>query len=89
VKRPRTTYEATTGILGIRKGEVMGQQEERGKVKKLQGRGKEIVGILTGDSALELEGDQDQIEGEVQESLGKARRKVGELVAGAAKAIKK
>lgn len=66
----------------------MGQQEERGKVKKLQGRGKEIVGILTGDSALELEGDRDQAEGEAQESLGKARRTVGQHVDRAAKAVK-
>jgi uncharacterized protein YjbJ (UPF0337 family) len=64
-------------------------QEARGKLKKLQGQGKEIVGILTGDSALELEGDRQQVEGEVQESLGKARRKVGELVGAAAKAVKK
>ena len=67
----------------------MKNQEARGKAKKALGQGKEIVGILTGDSALELEGDRDQAEGEVQESLGKARRKVGELVAGAAEAIKK
>ncbi len=64
-------------------------QEARGKLKKLQGQGKEIVGILTGDSALELEGDRQQVEGEVQESLGKARRKVGKLLDTAAKAIKK
>ena len=64
-------------------------QEARGKLKKLQGQGKEIVGILTGDSALELEGDRQQVEGEVQEDLGKARRKVGELLGTAAKAIKK
>ena len=58
-------------------------------MNKLQGRGKEICGILTGDSALELEGDRDQAEGEAQESLGKARRKVGEFVDGVAKKTKK
>lgn len=67
----------------------MVNQEARGKKKKLVGRGKEIVGIITGDSALELEGDQQQAEGEVQESLGKARRKVGVFVDGVGKAIKK
>ena len=66
----------------------MVNQEARGKKKKLVGRGKEIVGIITGDSALELEGDQQQAEGEVQESLGKARRKVGDFVDGIAKAVK-
>ena len=64
-------------------------QEARGKLKKLQGQGKEIVGILTGDSALELEGDRQQVEGEVQASIGKARRKAGELIGTAAKAVKK
>ena len=80
---------ATNLIVAIRKGDAVRKQEARGKVKKLQGRGKEIVGILTGDSALELEGDWDQAEGEVQESVGKARRKVGKLVDEAAEAIKK
>ena len=64
------------------------KQEARGKLKQLQGRGKELVGILTGDSAMELDGDRQQTEGKVQENLGKARRKVGELVDKAAKKIK-
>jgi uncharacterized protein YjbJ (UPF0337 family) len=67
----------------------MNQQEARGKEKKVLGRGKEIVGILTGNSALERQGDRQQVEGAVQESLGKARRKVGEAVDKVAKAIKK
>jgi uncharacterized protein YjbJ (UPF0337 family) len=66
----------------------MGQQETRGKKKQLVGRGNEIIGILTGDSDLELKGDRQQTEGEVEESLGKARRRVGELVDKAAKKIK-
>jgi uncharacterized protein YjbJ (UPF0337 family) len=67
----------------------MEDQEARGKGKKILGRGKEIVGIVTGDTVLEREGDQQQAEGAVQESLGKARRKVGEFVGEVAKAIKK
>ncbi len=67
----------------------MGRQEARGKDMELLGQGKEIVGIVTGDSALELEGDREQVAGAVQESLGKARRKTGELADGAAKAFKK
>lgn len=66
----------------------MVKQETRGKLKQLQGRGKELVGIVTGDSALELEGDRQQTEGEVEESLGKGRRKVGEFIDKAAKKIK-
>ena len=67
----------------------MGRQEARGKKKQLVGRGKEIVGVITRDGALEREGDRQQAEGEVQESLGKARRKAGELVDRVARAIKK
>lgn len=66
----------------------MVKQETRGKLKQLEGRGKELAGIVTGDSALELEGDRQQTEGEVDESLGKARRKVGEFVDRAAEKIK-
>jgi uncharacterized protein YjbJ (UPF0337 family) len=62
--------------------------EARGKKKQLVGRGKEIIGVLTGNSELELEGDHEQYEGKVQESLGKARRKAGDLVDKAAKKIK-
>lgn len=67
----------------------MGQQEAQGKVKKVKGRVKEAVGIISGDSALEREGARQRAAGSVQESLGKARRKVGEFVDGTAKAIKK
>ncbi len=66
----------------------MVKQETRGKLKQLQGRGKELVGVLTGDSKLELEGDRQQTEGEIDESLGKARRKVGEFIDKATKKIK-
>ena len=67
----------------------MGQQETRGKVRKLKGRVKEAVGIVTGDSAMEREGSRERAAGAVQESLGKARRKAGEVVDGVAQAIKR
>jgi len=66
----------------------MREQEARGKVKKVAGRVKEAVGIITADRALERKGAQQRAEGAVQEGLGKARRKVGDFVDGAAKAIK-
>jgi uncharacterized protein YjbJ (UPF0337 family) len=50
---------------------------------------KEAVGIIADDSALEQEGSRQRAEGAVQESLGKARRKVGEYVDRVAKTIKK
>jgi uncharacterized protein YjbJ (UPF0337 family) len=89
LRRSCTKRPATTRILGIRKGDATRQQEGRGKVKKLQWRVKEAVGIITGDSALERERSRQRVGGAAQQSLGKARRKVGESVDGVAKAIKK
>jgi len=63
-------------------------QETRGTIKKVTGRAKEAVGIVTADSKLEKEGARQRAEGSVQESVGKARRKVGEFVADMGKAIK-
>jgi uncharacterized protein YjbJ (UPF0337 family) len=65
------------------------QQEALGKAKKLKGRVKEAVGIISGDGKLEREGSAQRVEGAVQENLGKARRKVGELVTDVGKAISK
>lgn len=89
LRRSCTKRPATTRILGIRNGDAMRQQEGHGKVKKLEWRAKEAIGIITGDSALEREGSRQRVGGAAQESLGKARRKVGEFVDGVVKAIKK
>jgi len=64
-------------------------QETRGKVENLKGRVKEAAGVVTGDRALEQAGAKQRADGAVQENLGKARRKVGELVEEVGKAIKK
>ena len=71
------------------RGATMGKQETRGKIKNIKGRVKESVGILTGNTKLEREGSRERTAGAVQQSVGKARRKVGEFVAGVAKTIKK
>jgi uncharacterized protein YjbJ (UPF0337 family) len=67
----------------------MGGQETRGHEKKLLGEGKEIVGVITGDSALEREGSHEAAEGAAQECVGKARRKTTDLAAGIAKGIQR
>jgi uncharacterized protein YjbJ (UPF0337 family) len=72
-----------------RKGDTVKQQEARGQAKKVKGRVKEAVGIISGDRKLESEGAAQRAAGAVQESLGKARRKVGEVVTDLGKAIKK
>jgi len=66
----------------------MGQQEMRGKVKKLTGRVKEAAGIVTGNDVLEREGARQRAAGAAEENLGRARRKVGEVVGRIAKAVK-
>jgi uncharacterized protein YjbJ (UPF0337 family) len=48
----------------------MREQETRGKVKNLKGRGKEAVGFVTGDKTVEREGSQQRAEGAVQENVG-------------------
>jgi uncharacterized protein YjbJ (UPF0337 family) len=63
-------------------------REARGKVTNLKGRAKEAAGIITGDRALEREGSRQRVEGVAEEKLGKARRRVGELLDGVAKKIK-
>jgi uncharacterized protein YjbJ (UPF0337 family) len=55
-------------------------QEMRGKVKKLKGRGKEAVGIALGDKKMEKQGAHERAEGSAQEKVGKVRRKAGEAV---------
>lgn len=65
------------------------KQESRGTVTKLKGRVKEAAGILTGDRKLEQQGAQERTAGAVEEAVGKARRKAGDLVAGVARAIRK
>ena len=67
----------------------MGNQETHGKVKKVKGRLKEAAGIITGNRELEREGSRQRTKGAAEERLGRARRKVGELVDGIAKSIKK
>ncbi len=67
----------------------MNKQETHGKVNELKGRVKEAAGIITADRELEQKGSQQRAGGAVQESLGKARRKVGEMVTDVAEAIKK
>lgn len=65
------------------------KQELQGKVTKLKGRVTEAAGILAGDRKLERQGAQQRAVGTVQESIGKARRKAGELVGDVGKAIKR
>lgn len=77
------------GRTGGREGGTTNKQEVRGKVKRLKGRTKETIGIVSGNRTLERDGARQRAEGALQESLGTARQKVGEVLKGIPSAIKK
>ena len=54
--------------------------EIKGKFNKATGTAKESIGHAVGDRSMEKAGADDRRKGNVQETLGKARRKVGDAV---------
>jgi uncharacterized protein YjbJ (UPF0337 family) len=56
------------------------EDEIRGKIDKAAGTVKEKIGQATGNPNLEEEGLDQRSGGDIEESIGKARRKVGEAV---------
>ena len=58
----------------------MNRDEIDGKAEQLKGKVKKAAGDLTDDPNLHDEGVADEAAGEVQEGLGRARRKVGEAI---------
>lgn len=61
--------------------------EIKGKGKQIEGAIKNKVGKLIGNPKLEAKGKAERVAGNIQEKVGKARRKTGEAVVTAAKAI--
>ena len=56
------------------------KDEMRGKRERIKGGLKKKAGEVRGDQDLRNEGEADQAAGEVQEAVGKGRRKVGEAI---------
>jgi uncharacterized protein YjbJ (UPF0337 family) len=56
------------------------KDEVSGKTDKVKGQIKESVGEATNDEQLRNEGEADQAAGDVQETFGKGRRKVGQAI---------
>jgi uncharacterized protein YjbJ (UPF0337 family) len=61
--------------------------EVRGKIDQTAGKLKETAGRLTDDPVLEEEGADQRIAGNIEHGVGKARRKVGEVVEEAGRKI--
>jgi uncharacterized protein YjbJ (UPF0337 family) len=54
--------------------------EIKGKIKKAKGTVKENIGHAVGNRSMEKQGAAERRKASVQETLGKARRKVGDAV---------
>jgi uncharacterized protein YjbJ (UPF0337 family) len=59
---------------------LLNKAEIRGKIKKAKGTVKESIGRAVGNRKMENSGVSARRKGSVQETLGKARRKVGDAV---------
>lgn len=58
----------------------MNRDELEGKKDQVKGKAKQAWGDLTDNERLKDEGVADETGGEVQEGLGRARRKIGETI---------
>ena len=67
----------------------MNRDEIEGKGKEVKGKVKQSIADLTDDDRLHDEGAADEAEGDVQQGLGKARRKVGEAIEDIGEKIKR
>jgi uncharacterized protein YjbJ (UPF0337 family) len=65
------------------------QDELDGKADQVKGRVKQAWGDLTNNERVHDEGVADEAAGNVQEGLGKARRKVGDFIEDLGENIKK
>ncbi|HEY6214385.1 MAG TPA: CsbD family protein [Vicinamibacterales bacterium] len=63
------------------------KDEVRGKSDQIKGRVKQGMGDLKNDERLRNEGVDDEAAGQVEESFGRGRRKVGEAISDLGKKI--
>lgn len=67
----------------------MNRDEIEGKLESMKGKVKQAAGDLTDDQALRDEGVEDEVAGDTQEAIGRARRKIGEKIEDIGNAIKR
>lgn len=65
------------------------EDELKGKTDELKGKAKQAWGDLTDDEQLHDEGVKDEAAGDVEQTLGRGRRKVGEAIEDLGKNIKR
>jgi len=67
----------------------MNKDELKGKAEAMKGKVKQAAGDLTDNEELHDEGVVDEVAGDTQAGLGRARRKVGEAIEDLGKEIKR
>jgi uncharacterized protein YjbJ (UPF0337 family) len=67
----------------------MNRDELDGKAEALKGKIKQAAGDVTNDPDLHDEGVADEAAGKTQDTIGRGRRKVGEVIEDVGNAIKK
>jgi uncharacterized protein YjbJ (UPF0337 family) len=77
------------GYFGQEALTMWNRNEIEGKGDRLKGRAKQEAGEILNDEKLREEGAADEASGNVQETLGKGRRKVGEAIKDIGNAIKR
>jgi len=67
----------------------MNNDELKGKAEALKGKVKQAAGDLTDDERLHDEGVADEAAGDTRDTIGRARRKVGEAIEDVGENIKR
>ena len=67
----------------------MNKDELKGKAEAVKGKVKQVAGDLTDDEQLRDEGVVDEVAGDTQAALGRAKRKVGEAIEDVGEKIKR
>jgi len=63
------------------------KDEVKGKAKQIKGAIKTKIGEMTNNPSLEAEGKSERLKGKIQEKVAKGRRRVGEAVENAGRAV--
>jgi len=68
---------------------IMNKDELDGKARAIKGKIKQGIGDITDNERLRSEGVADEAAGDVQDTLGRGRRKIGEAIENVGEKLKK